>query len=80
MYAVLAVTVMRVLFYLCVSCVYVERVRGCVGEKNAGVGAGRGVVVGCEYLDVTRGSGFVSTADEEPDMSGVRGVVGVREM
>ena len=40
----------------CVACVYVERVRWCDGDCNAGIRVG---VCGCG----TRGSGFVSTAE-----------------
>ena len=67
-----------------VVCVYAKRVRGCDGDGNAGVGYGGGVVAkiaACEYMGGTRGSGFVSTADDMLEMSevrGVRGVCGVR--
>ena len=37
--AVVAVNVMRVLFF-CVACLYAERVRGCYSDNNADVGAG----------------------------------------
>ena len=37
----------------CVACVYTERVRGCDGDGNAGVGAEGGMVAvsaGCEHM------------------------------
>ena len=63
-----------------VACLYAERVRGCEGDCNAGVGAREGVVAvsaGCECMGGTCGSGFVSTVDDVLEMSGVRGARGV---
>ena len=46
---------------VCVACVYAERVRGCEGDDNAGMGNGGGVVViSAWHVGVTRGSGSVS--------------------
>ena len=59
---------------------YAERVGGCDGDGNAGVGAGGGVLAvstWCECMGGIRGSGFVSTADDVLEMSVVRGVDGV---
>ena len=54
--------------------------RGCNGDCNAGVGAGKGVVAvtaGCECMGGTRGSGVVSSAHDVLEMSVVRRVMGV---
>ena len=59
---------------------YAERVRGCDGDGNAGVGAGGcvfAVNAGYKYMDGTR---FVSTAVDVLEMSVVRGVSGVCEL
>ena len=53
--------------------------RGC-HDGNTGVGVGGAVVCGefrLEYMGGTRGSGFVSTANDVLEMSVVRGVRGV---
>ena len=62
---------------VCVPCVYAERVWGCEGDGNAGVGDGGGVIVvsaGHKYVGGTSGSGFVSSAAEVLGMSVVRGM------
>ena len=49
---------------VCVAYVYGE---GVDGDRKAGVGTWGGVVVvsaGCEYMGGSRGSGFVSAADD----------------
>ena len=75
-------TVVRVVLVVLHGCM----LRNCDGDGNAGVGVGGGMVTvsaGCEYMDGTRGSGFVSTADDVLEMSvvsGVRSVGGVCEM
>ena len=69
-------TVMRVLLFVLHMCM----LRECEGDGNAGLGAGGGVVavsVGCEYMGGTRGSGFVSTAEDVLEMNVVRRVRGV---
>ena len=76
-----AVTVMHVMFVL-----HVCMLKGCDGDGNAGAGAGRCVVavsVWCEYIGGTRGSRFMSTANDVLEMivvRVVRGVGGVCEM
>ena len=65
--AVVAVTVMRVLLYVCI-------LRECDGDDNAGVGA---VSACCEYMGGTRVSRFMSNVDDVQEMSVVRGVRGV---
>ena len=65
--AVVSVTVMRVLLFVC----EMSMLRECEGDGNAGVGDGAGVVsvcAGCEYIG-TRGSGIMSTADDVLDIS-----------
>ena len=62
--AVVAVTMMRVLFVL-----HVCMLRECDGDANAGV-----VVVSAGHVGATRGSGIVSSAADVIGMSVVRGM------
>ena len=51
----------------------------CEGDGDAGLGAGGGVVAvsaGCEYMGGTRGSGVVSSTNDVPELSVVRGARG----
>ena len=48
----------------------------CVGDGNASVGSGGGVVVSA-YMSGTRGSGCLASAGDVLEMSVVRGVGGV---
>ena len=79
--AVVAVTVVYVLLLLHV-CMLIE----CEGDGNVGVADVEGVVAlsaACECVGGTRGSRFVSSADDVQEMSvvsGVRGIGGVCEM
>ena len=69
---------------VCVACLYAERVCGCEGDGNAGVGDGGGVVVvSAGYVGGTRGSGIVYSAADVLGMRvarGMRGVGGMCEM
>ena len=54
---------------VCAACVYVERVWGCEGDDNAGVGDGGGVVVvNAGRVGGRRGSGIVSGAPDVLEM------------
>ena len=60
---------------VCLECKYVERVRGCEGDVNAGVVDGVGVVAVCaehEYVCGIRGSSIVSSAADVLWMGVVR--------
>ena len=72
--AMVALTVMRVLMFVC----EVTMLRECEGDSKASVGAGGGIAVsvGCDYISGTHGSVVVSSADDVLDMSVVRGVRG----
>ena len=71
--AVVAVTVMHVLLFM-----YSERVWGCEGDGNAGVGMDEvSVMVSAGHVGGTRGSGIVYSAAEVLWMSVVRGMRGV---
>ena len=53
---------------------------GCEGDGNAGVGSWGGVVAVSAYKGDTRGSGVLSSASDELEMSVVRVVGGVCDM
>ena len=55
--AVVVLTMMRVLLFVC----KVSMLRECKGDGNAGVGAKGGVSAGCEYMG---GTPVVSNADD----------------
>ena len=59
---------------VCVGCIYAERLRGCKGDSNAGVGYGH------EYMGGTCGSGIASSADDMLGMSVMHGMRGVGRM
>ena len=68
---------------VCVACVHAERVRWGDGQGNAPMVDGDVWLQGSEYMGGTRGSGFVSTANDVLEMSvvlGVRGICGLCEM
>ena len=71
--AVVAVTVMHVLLYVCV-------LWECEGDGNSGVGSGGGVVAVSVYMGGIRGSCVLSSAGDVLEMSVVRGVCGVCDM
>ena len=52
----------------------------CVGDGNAGVGFGGGVVTVSAYMGGTRDSGVLSSAGDVLEKSVVRGVGGVYDM
>ena len=69
MSAVVAVTVLHVLLFVC-----------CEGADNAGVGSGGSVVSVSACMSGTRGSGVLSSTGDVLEMSVVRGVGGVCDM
>ena len=71
--AVVTVTVMRVLLFVLHVCM----LRECKGAMVWGPGRYGFCEWGCEYIDWTRDSGFVSTADDVLEISVVRGLGGV---